>query len=64
MNKKIILITGSKGMVGTAFRTLESLYCDNYEFIFHERKDCDLTKSEQVRVFFKYCKLSKYGRFF
>lgn len=50
-----ILVTGGYGMMG---RTIHSIISDNYiydkhEFVFLSRKDCDLTKRQDVLEYFK-----------
>jgi len=48
-----ILVTGSNGCVGSALR---SLCTDEENWIFIERKDCDLTNREQTIHVFKHAK--------
>jgi len=45
-----ILVTGSNGCVGSALRSLNDTEAD---WVFVERKDCDLTDREQTIEFFK-----------
>ena len=47
-----ILVTGGNGLVGSAFKTISSNYC-NYEFIFIGSKDCDLTNYDITYNFFE-----------
>lgn len=46
-----VLITGGSGLVGSAIKSISSLY-PNFEFIFLSSKDCDLTNWEQTNQYF------------
>jgi len=54
MNNKKILITGSSGLVGNAFRKIAQDY--EYEFIFSTSSDCDLTNYEKTYEYFNLVK--------
>ncbi len=46
-----VLITGGSGLVGSAIKSISSLYPD-LQFIFLSSKDCDLTNWEQTNQYF------------
>lgn len=46
MSKKI-LVTGGDGLIGNSFKSISNNY-DNFEFIFTNRKEADLTKESDV----------------
>ena len=53
MEKKIILVTGASGLVGSALQyEVKSQKLDNEEFIFLSSKDADLTYI-YIYIFFK-----------
>jgi GDP-L-fucose synthase len=51
MTKKI-LITGSYGLVGSAFQQIAPLYDSSYNFIFSSSSVCDLSNYEQTNLYF------------
>ena len=55
MTEKTILVTGSSGLVGTAFQAIALCY-HNYKFIFSTSKDCDLTNYQDTLTLFDSCK--------
>ena len=55
MTEKTILVTGSSGLVGTAFQAIAHCYSD-YKFIFSTSKDCDLTNYQDTLTLFEWCK--------
>jgi len=52
MEKKTILITGSSGLVGNAFKNLSTKY-NQYEYIFSTSSDCDLSNYVETLEYFK-----------
>jgi len=51
MGKKIILITGSNGLVGKAFQKISEKY-NKYNYIFSTSKDCDLLDYTKTLEYF------------
>jgi GDP-L-fucose synthase len=51
-NKKVVLITGGAGLVGSAIKAVSENY-ENYEFVYTRRKFHDLTKEEDVARMYK-----------
>jgi len=51
VNRKKILITGSKGQLGRSFKKISKAY--NYNFIFTDKSNLDITNFELLREFFK-----------
>ena len=49
---RTILVTGADGQLGNEFRILSPVF-KNFEFIFHDIATLDITKSEQVNLFFQ-----------
>ena len=49
---KTILVTGGRGLVGSALRTLEVIYPE-YNFVFTCRQEHDLTREEDVKRLFE-----------
>ena len=49
---KTILVTGANGQLGSEIRQLESTY-SNYDFLFLDRDDLDITDEKAVKYFFK-----------
>jgi len=47
-----ILITGGSGLVGSAFRKIQT----TNQFLFHRRSDCDLTHTEDTMAYFMHHK--------
>ena len=52
---KTILITGSSGLVGNAFKAIHTDF-KQYKFIFSTSKDCNLEILDDVRKYFNHCK--------
>jgi len=50
MNQKIMLVTGSTGLVGNAFKNIAHFY--DYKFIFSSSSDCDLTNFNDTLKYF------------
>ncbi|MGB5791749.1 sugar nucleotide-binding protein, partial [Poseidonibacter sp.] len=51
LNELNILVTGSKGQVGSELRELSNDY--DYNFFFTTREDLDITNSEDIKSFCK-----------
>lgn len=49
---KKVLITGSKGLLGSAVVHVLKEYGDNYEIIEHSRDKCDLMNVEETQRYF------------
>lgn len=49
VNKKNILVTGSKGQLGTSIRQIKTNH--NFNFFFKEKKDLDITNYNHLRLF-------------
>lgn len=52
VEKKIILVTGSNGLVGNAFKKVSTKY-DNYNYVFSRSSDCDLSNYYETLEYFK-----------
>lgn len=51
MTKKNIIVTGSKGQLGSEFKYFEK-YFSQYNWIFTDRESLDLNNEDEVKVFF------------
>ena len=51
VNSKTILITGSKGQLGNSLKKISKAY--NYNFIFTDRSNLDITNFDLLQEFFK-----------
>ena len=51
VNSKKILITGSKGQLGSSFKKISKAY--NYNFIFTDKSNLDITNFDLLKEFFK-----------
>ena len=55
-SKKIILVTGGTGLVGTAIKNISNkpngTYKKNMKYVFASSKDCDLTNYEKTTLHF------------
>ena len=49
-----IVITGGSGLVGNGVKSAlkNSIYCDEYNFIFMSSKDCDLSNYQEAYAYF------------
>jgi len=52
MTKKTILITGSNGLVGSAFKKISKKY-NNYNYVFSTSSDCDLSNYSATLEYFQ-----------
>ncbi len=56
-SKKIILVTGGTGLVGTAIKNISNkpngTYKKNMKYVFASSKDCDLTNYEKTKQYFQ-----------
>ena len=50
---KTILITGGNGLVGSAIKTISERYKTRYNFIYLERKQCDLLNYPATLAYFR-----------
>ena len=53
MNKPLVLVLGSTGLLGEAFRLVSKEYDTSFEFVFPVRKELDLTDLLAVRNYIK-----------
>ena len=53
MNKSLVLVLGSTGLLGEAFRLVSKEYDTSFEFVFPVRKELDLTDLLAVRNYIK-----------
>ena len=51
VNSKKILITGSKGQLGSSFKKISKAY--NYNFIFTDKSNLDITNFDSLKEFFR-----------
>lgn len=51
--KMKILVTGGKGLVGSAIQSISHKYSNKYDFFFAGSKDCDLTNYKNTKIFFE-----------
>ena len=49
---KTVLVTGGNGLVGSAIKTISEDYKTKYNFIYLERKQCDLLNYPATLAYF------------